>query len=173
VSLNNDIAAQAKITEEQLAEYIVAATGEVFATMIGNVEIAADYPLQEPVIKFKCSVTGMVGFAGTYSGVVSLHCPVRLAKRITSEMLGMSSDEVEEGGADMHDAIGEIANMLAGSIKMVLSKGGTDVKLSVPTVISGEDYTVEILSDVDCVVIPFNVGSERFLVGLTLKNDEA
>ena len=56
---------------------------------------------------------------------------------------------------------------------MILSKGGLDVKLSIPTVIAGEDYTVNSLSDIDCVVIPFNVdGSERFLVGLTLKKEE-
>lgn len=63
--------------------------------------------------------------------------------------------------------------MLGGSVKMILSKGGLDVKLSIPTVIAGEDYTVNSLSDIDCVVIPFNVdASERFLVGLTLKKEE-
>ena len=84
-------------------------------------------------------------------------------------MLGM---ECEEVGDDLNDAIGEIANMLGGGVKQVLSKGGLDVKLSIPTVISGEDYTVNSLSDIDCVVIPFVIENEKFLVGLTLKMEE-
>jgi chemotaxis protein CheX len=114
-------------------------------------------------------MTGMVGFAGIYSGVISVHCPVDLALKITSNMLGIECDEVNE---DLNDAIGEIANMLGGGVKQVLSKGGQDVKLSIPTVISGEDYTVNSLSDIDCVVIPFKIGGDKFLVGLTLKKEE-
>ncbi len=167
MSLNADIAAATKISEEELAKYVVDATKGVFNTM-AMMDPKAEYPLREPINRFKCSITGMVGFAGTYSGVISVHCPVGLALKITSNMLGMACDEVND---DLNDAIGEIANMLGGSVKQVLSKGGMDVKLSIPTVISGEDYTVNSLSDSDCVVIPFNNEGEKFLVGLVLKKD--
>lgn len=166
MSLNSEIANSTNLTEEMLASYIIAATQEVFSTMV-MMEPKDEFPLREHVSRFKCSITGMVGFAGTYSGVISIHCPVALALNITSSMLGMECDEVND---DLNDAIGEIANMLGGSVKQVLSKGGLDVKLSIPTVISGEDYTVNSLSDSDCVVIPFVVGEQKFLVGLTLKN---
>jgi chemotaxis protein CheX len=168
MSLNADIAESTKLTEERLAGYIIGATQEVFTTMI-MMEPKDEFPMQEPVSRFKCSITGMVGFAGTYSGVISIHCPVSLALKITSNMLGMECDEVND---DLNDAIGEIANMLGGSVKQVLSKGGLDVKLSIPTVISGEDYTVNSLSDSDCVVIPFIAEGQKFLVGLTLKKDD-
>ena len=168
MSLNPDVAASTLFTEEQLTKFIVDATQEVFTTMV-MMEPADDFPLQEPVQRFKCSITGMVGFAGMYSGVISIHCPVSLALRITSNMLGMECDEVND---DLNDAIGEIANMLGGGVKQVLSKGGLDVKLSIPTVISGEDYTVNSLSDIDCVVIPFRIDDDRFLVGLTLKKED-
>lgn len=168
MSLNSEIVASNIFTEEQLAKYIIDATQEVFSTMI-MMDISDDYPLRDPINRFKCSITGMVGFAGTYSGVISIHCPVSLALKITSSMLGMECDEENE---DLNDAIGEIANMLGGSVKQVLSKGGLDVKLSIPTVISGEDYTVNSLSDIDCVVIPFKIEEDRFLVGLTLTKEE-
>jgi len=167
VSLNAAIAAMT-FSEEQLAKYVIDATKEVFSTMV-MMDLTDDYPLKEPVKRFKCSITGMVGFAGTYSGVISMHCPANLAMKITSNMLGMECDEVNE---DLNDAIGEISNMLGGSVKQVLSKGGLDVKLSIPTVISGEDYTVNSLSDSDCVVIPFVIGDEKFLVGLVLKKED-
>jgi chemotaxis protein CheX len=168
VSLNAAIVAATKFSEEQLAKYIIDATKEVFSTMV-MMDPADDYPMQEPVNRFKCSITGMVGFAGTYSGVISMHCPVGLAMKITSNMLGMECDEVNE---DLNDAIGEISNMLGGSVKQVLSKGGLDVKLSIPTVIAGEDYTVNSLSDSDCVVIPFKIDDDKFLVGLVLKKED-
>jgi chemotaxis protein CheX len=168
MSLNADIAETTKFTEEVLAGYVISATREVFTTMV-MMDPQDEFPLQEPVSRFKCSITGMVGFAGTYSGVISIHCPVALALKITSSMLGMECDEVND---DLNDAIGEIANMLGGSVKQVLSKGGLDVKLSIPTVISGEDYTVNSLSDSDCVVIPFVVEGLKFLVGLTLKKGD-
>ena len=168
MSLNPDIAQSSNFSEEQIAGYVVAATREVFSTMV-MMDVTADFPLKEPVSRFKCSITGMVGFAGTYSGVISIHCPVALALKITSNMLGVECDEAND---DLNDAIGEIANMLGGSVKQVLSKGGLDVKLSIPTVISGEDYTVNSLSDNDCVVVPFTVEGYTLLVGLTLKKEE-
>lgn len=168
MSLNAEIAASTTFSEDQLAQYVINATREVFSTMV-MMDPADDYPLREPINRFKCSITGMVGFAGTYSGVISIHCPVVLALKITSSMLGMECEEVNE---DLNDAIGEIANMLGGNVKQVLSKGGLDVKLSIPTVISGEDYTVNSLSDSDCVVIPFGIDEDRFIVGLTLKKED-
>lgn len=167
MSLNPEVTESTKFTEEQLATYVIDATRDVFSTMV-MMEPSDEYPLREPVNRFKCSITGMVGFAGIYSGVISIHCPVSLALKVTSSMLGVECDEVNE---DLNDAVGEIANMLGGSVKQVLSKGGLDVKLSIPTVISGEDYTVNSLSDMDCVVIPFVVDDSKFLVGLTLKKE--
>jgi chemotaxis protein CheX len=168
MSLNPDISRLTSFSEEQVAGFVISATREVFSTMV-LLDVVDDFPLKEPVSRFKCSITGMVGFAGTYSGVISIHCPVDLALKITSNMLGIECDEVNE---DLNDAIGEIANMLGGSVKQVLSKGGLDVKLSIPTVISGEDYTVNSLSDNDCVVVPFAVEGHTLLVGLTLKKEE-
>jgi chemotaxis protein CheX len=168
MSLNPDIFRSTSFTEEQIAGYVIDATKEVFSTMV-MMEVIDDFPLKEPVSRFKCSITGMVGFAGTYSGVISIHCPVDLALKITSNMLGVDCDEIND---DLNDAIGEIANMLGGNVKQVLSKGGLDVKLSIPTVISGEDYTVNSLSDNDCVVVPFTVKGYTMLVGLTLKKED-
>lgn len=168
MSLNQGISQLTSFTEEQIAGYVIDATREVFSTMV-MMEVVDEFPLKEPVSRFKCSITGMVGFAGTYSGVISIHCPVALALQITSNMLGIDCDEVND---DLNDAIGEIANMLGGSAKQVLSKGGLDVKLSIPTVISGEDYTVNSLSDNDCVVVPFTIENHTLLVGLTLKKED-
>jgi chemotaxis protein CheX len=61
--------------------------------------------------------------------------------------------------------------MLGGHVKMVLSKGGLDMNISIPTVIAGEDYTINSMSESDCVVVPFTTEGDRFLVGLKLKKE--
>lgn len=153
--------------EEELAHYVISATKDVFSTMV-MMELEDHFPLREPVTRLQCSITGMVGMAGIYSGILSVHCPQPLALAITSNMLGM---DVTEVGEDVNDALGEIANMLGGHVKQVLSKGGLDLNLSIPTVISGESYTINCMADKDCVIIPFSWNDERFLVGLTLRKE--
>jgi chemotaxis protein CheX len=165
MSLNAKVMEFAHLQEKDMARYIIDATREVFSTMVA-MEVEGCYPLVEPVTQFHCSVTGMVGMAGSYTGMLSIHCPARLAMRMTSNMLGM---EVEEVGDDVSDALGEIANMLGGHVKQVLSKGGLDLNLSIPTVISGETYTIRSTNNDDCVAVPFQYNEEKFLVGLTLR----
>jgi len=168
MSLNVNVMESAHIQEQEMTRYIIEATREVFSTMVA-MEIVDCYPLVDPVTKFHCSITGMVGMAGSYTGMLSIHCPALLAMKMTSNMLGM---EVEEVGEDVQDALGEIANMLGGHVKQVLSKGGLDLNLSIPTVISGETYTIHSTNNDDCVVIPFQCEDDRFLVGLTLKKEQ-
>jgi chemotaxis protein CheX len=167
MSLNAKVIECIHLQEKEMARYIIDATKEVFSTMVA-MEVEDCYPLAEQVTQFHCSVTGMVGMAGSYTGMLSIHCPAPLAMKITSNMLGM---DVEEVGEDVSDALGEIANMLGGHVKQVLSKGGLDLNLSIPTVISGETYTIHSTENDDCVVIPFQHGEEKFLVGLTLKKE--
>jgi chemotaxis protein CheX len=167
MTLNAAVEQATHLKEGDMAQHVIDATKEVFSTMI-MMELEDSFPLQEPITHFHCSVTGMVGMAGTYTGILSIHCPQSFALRITSNMLGMEVDEV---GEDVNDALGEIANMLGGYIKMVLSKGGMDINLSIPTVISGEEYTISAVADSDCVIVPFTHDNERFLVGLKLRKE--
>jgi len=168
--MNNDQGSGAgvKFTEEQLSSFVIDATRDIFSTMI-MMELRNESPLAETIDHFHDSISGMVGFAGIYSGALSIHCPLSLARKITSSMLGMECDEIDD---DINDALGEIANMLGGSIKHMLSTSGLDVKLSTPTVISGENYKVKSLSDSNSVVIPFFREDERLLVGLTLAKED-
>ena len=56
---------------------------------------------------------------------------------MASKMLGMPPEEVDN---DSWDALGEIANMIAGNFKGKLSGVGNHCMLSVPTIIVGSDY---------------------------------
>ncbi len=144
---------------------IVDATLEIFTGMV-MMEISQDgEPLEELGI-MKNSITGMVGLAGTHKGMLAVHFPNSLALAITTSFLGM---EVEQVNEDVQDAIGEIANMLGGNVKTILSDKGRDIQLSLPSTISGEEYSFMSQNEVDQIVLPFKAPAGVFFVELELE----
>nr|WP_240193520.1 chemotaxis protein CheX [Desulfobulbus alkaliphilus] len=112
------------------------------------------------------SITGMVGLAGTHKGVLAVHFPNQVAKEVTSSFLGVEVDEINE---DVQDAIGEIANMLGGNLKTILSDRGKDIQLSLPSTISGEKYSFTSQTEVDQVILPFQAPGGIFYVEVELE----
>ncbi|MCF8025531.1 MAG: chemotaxis protein CheX [Desulfobacteraceae bacterium] len=146
-------------------EKIVEVAKEIFETMV-MVDVTAGTPLDEHVSRFECSLSAMVGFAGFKQGNLSIHAPDKVARGLTQDFLGM---EVEEINEDVEDAMGELANMLAGSLKPFISENGGKVELSLPSVVHGEEYTLTVVNKADWVLVPFTVAHGDFLVGLELK----
>jgi chemotaxis protein CheX len=167
MTLNAAVEEAIHLSEDDMARHVIDATKEVFSTMV-MMDLEESYPVLEKVNRFHCSISGMVGLAGTYTGILAIHCPQAFAMRIASNMLGM---DIEEVGEDVNDALGEIANMLGGYVKLVLSKGGMDINLSIPTIISGEEYSINAMSESDCVIVPFTHEGEKFLVSLKLRKE--
>jgi chemotaxis protein CheX len=112
---------------------------EVFEIMLG---CRLDPPDAEQTLKTEC--TAMVGLAGQLCGVVTLRCSADAASLMTSRMLGVDPKDTT---TEMWDAIGEIANMIAGNFKNKLTGLADGCLLSVPTVIIGEDYCMHSLAD--------------------------
>lgn len=141
------------------------ATQEVFETMI-MLEVTPQPPLPVLVSNFTDSVSGIVGLAGsTCKGMLAIHAPDDVAMAITGRFLGVPVDEINE---DVTDAFGELANMLAGNIKMVLDEAGSDITLSVPSYVFGRDYHVECIAEANWVVIPFESDDGEFIVELQI-----
>jgi chemotaxis protein CheX len=95
-------------------------------------------------------VTSMVGLAGRVCGVLTLRCSAASAALIASKMLGVDAGQ---DGAEVWDAIGEVSNMIAGNFKNKIAGMGDGCMLSVPTVITGADYSLRALGDSDKVEI--------------------
>lgn len=156
-----------QVTEGKLVSMMVRDVTDVFSTMVG-IDDLLHLPIQIDVTRdFQDCVTAMVGLAGQYNGLVSIHIPSPLAMNITSQMLGM---EVSEINQDVNDALGEIANMVAGCFKQHFSKGGSDVRISIPSVVYGADYTFSpgTLGS-DNLTLKFAADEEWFMVALTLE----
>ena len=154
-------------TEERLTKLLTQDVQEIFSSMVGVEDILYLPPQMDLTNHFKDCLTAMVGLAGSYSGLVSIHVPWPLALSFTSLMLGMEVTEIDD---DVNDAMGEIANMIAGSFKQHLSKGGSDIQLSTPSVVNGSDYTVSSGSNIENITLKLATDEEWFMVSLSLED---
>jgi chemotaxis protein CheX len=107
----------------------------VFQTMIGLDVKAVDTPFC-PTGEV---ITSIISLAGTWKGAVLVRCGIEEAFDFTSRMIGI--DPPTNLNDDVRDAMGELANMVGGNLKSVLPSG---VGLSLPTVVWGHDYTMQI-----------------------------
>jgi len=149
----------------EITDKMIEATVEIFTTMVMMDISVAGEPSKE-LGQLKNTITGMVGLAGTYKGVLAVHIPRHVALAITSSFLGMDVDEMNE---DVQDAIGEIANMLGGNVKTTLSDSGKDIQLSLPSTISGDEYSFISQNQGEKVIIPFQAPDGIFHVELELE----
>ncbi|PYX70171.1 MAG: hypothetical protein DMG78_19620 [Acidobacteria bacterium] len=108
---------------------------EVFGLMLGERLDAAPEPASENSL----DVTSMVGFAGSLCGLLTLRCSSKSAALMARKMLGTDGAGAK---SQMEDAVGEVCNMVAGNFKNKISGIGDGCKLSVPTVITGSNYSL-------------------------------
>ena len=154
--------------ESLLSQQLMRDVKEIFGSMVG-LEDLLHLPIQiDPVTNFKDCISALVGLAGTYNGLVSLHMPSSLAIAATSSMLGMEVTELDD---DVNDAMGEIANMIAGSFKQHLSKSGMDVHISTPSVVYGKEYIITLGNNPDQIAVRFATEDDWFMVAVAFEEN--
>ena len=144
---------------------IIECAKEIFSTMV-MMEISVNGEPMTKSLPLTESITGVIGLAGTHKGVLAIHIPNKVAMAITSSFLGMDVDEINE---DVEDAIGELANMLGGNVKSILSENGRDINLSLPSTITGRQYDFQPTKDADRIIIPFQCEAGEFSIDLQLE----
>lgn len=149
----------------ELREKIFESVKEIFTTMV-MMDVAAGGEIPKEKIPLTESISGIIGLAGTHKGVLAIHLPHRVAMAITSSFLGMDVDEIN---SDVEDAVGELANMLGGNVKSILSENGRDINLSMPTTISGKQYDFQSKKDAESLVIPCRCDAGDFIIELQLE----
>ncbi len=105
----------------------------VFSTMIG-LEIV---PSSDPWSPDGNRLTAAVHLSGDWNGVVLLECDRRQACAFAARFLSIDlPDTVDD---TVRDVLGEVANMIGGNLKCVVTRG---ISLSMPSVVDGGDYRV-------------------------------
>ena len=112
-------------------------------------------------------ITGTIGIAGDISGTISLRFRKDLICRLASVFL---NEEITEINEHVMDATGELANIIAGSTKGILSQTmHIDFKLAIPTTIMGSGHVLGYPSGSSIVIIPFVIEDSRFYLEICLK----
>lgn len=148
----------------QLEQVIIDATEEIFSSMVmlgttpGPAFVRSDAPLVD-------SVSGIIRLDGAYCGLLAIHLPTQSALEVSGSFLDLHLDEV---GEDVCDAVGELANMLAGNVKAVLDPSGSGIQLSMPETIFGDEYIFERSSGGTNICVPFYLDNGEFTVELQL-----
>ena len=145
-----------------VGQAIIDGTQEVFTTML-MVELEAGKPILGKGGDVQANITSMLGLGKDIRGMLAVHCPADVAKNITGSFLGM---EVEELDDDVKDAIGEIANMVAGSLKISFQENGQDIELAIPTTIVGDSFRTSGMFGATRVAVPFTMNGSTFLIEL-------
>jgi chemotaxis protein CheX len=141
----------------------VNSTREVFAKMVGvKAETGAPHLKDNATLSY--DVSGIIGFSGDLVGSVVVSFQMKTAQKLVSSFVGCDLDPATP---DFADAIGELANMIAGSAKKDLT--GLTANISVPTVIIGTGHKVARLNGVPCIVIPCKTPVGDFAVEVNIK----
>jgi chemotaxis protein CheX len=136
-----DTSAAVRSHEENWQPVLELAVEEVFEIMVG----CRVKPTPNADHQSSGEFTAMVGLAGALCGVLTVCCDAQTATRLARCMLG----DIVSSEDQVSDALGEFCNMVAGNFKNKLAGMDGRCMLSVPTIISGEEYEFRSLADGD------------------------
>jgi chemotaxis protein CheX len=147
--------------------YLDETVAEVFSMMLGFTTEAM--PTEGDPHTGDNGTTAVVGFSGAMRGLCGVRVTTRAAAAIASAMLGGAP--MAEDDESLGDAVGELCNMLAGGWKNRIPSLSSRCSLSPPTVISGREYTVHMISPAVVLARTYRFNEE--FVYLTLHCEES
>lgn len=153
-------AAPAKLSAKYIIPF-VESTRKVFETMV-KVHARIGKPSLMEGAAATYDVSGVIGFSGEIVGTVVVSFQMKAAQALVNALTGA---EIDPAGCDFVDAIGELANMIAGSAKKDL---GRQASIAIPTVIVGKGHKIGRLSGVPCVLIPCQTDLGDFAVEVNI-----
>lgn len=130
----------------------------VFETML-NTKVTVEKPFVKTEDNFSHDITGIIALSGEAVGSVAVSFPLETAKNAVEAFAGT---RLEAEDPNFSDAIGELANMIAGNAKKNLDD--LCIYISVPTVIIGHNHRLGrhqlgpwIVLQCNSVLGPFNI----------------
>ena len=151
------------MNHEILAPF-VGSLGDTFSTML-NCEIRPHSGNSIFATPHYHDVSGIIGFTGRGEGIVVVSLSRLAALQAASALLLVETTEIN---ADVIDAIGEIANMVAGAAKAKLES--YRLRIGLPSVITGPSHEISMPSNVQPMCIGFDSdwGPLSLTVGMML-----
>lgn len=160
-----------RIGESTRVEYLnpfIASIIDVFDTMV-HVAIVRQTPFIGKNTLPENEVSGIIGLTGKAKGAAVISLGRETAIRCTERLLGRRPPTVN---ADVRDAVGEMANIVAGGAKAQMQQ--LKLSVSLPSIIIGRNHLTNFPSNITPVCVPFQceLGPVSLQVGLREETDE-
>ncbi len=122
------------VTDVCFHDTLIEAASEVFETMMF---MALEEVAPEDAHMEEDSLLSSITFTGALEGCLAICCGSQDAKLIAANMLGMEPED-DISMEDICDAMGEVSNMVLGSIKKRIADSVGEITVSIPCTVSGK-----------------------------------
>jgi chemotaxis protein CheX len=154
-----------EIQDLALSDMLFTAAQEVCTSMlsmeIARTETRSDL-IPEPPFD---GVLSVIGLTGPWTGNGYLRCAGKTACDLASRFLGIGPETVDD---DVLDAVGEITNMVVGSVKNLLEDHLGLIQMSIPTVVYGKNISTRNLKTELTIPVVCTYEGGEFLLSLCL-----
>ncbi|WP_130470958.1 chemotaxis protein CheX [Candidatus Magnetaquicoccus inordinatus] len=123
-------------------------------------------PEDQPYKPPQADITAVVGFSGYLQGGVHLSAPFHAAIGLASAFSGETIDKLDDVACD---ALGELTNIIAGSVKERVNDA---VFLTPPQVVTGENHNVSYTKILESTKCYFRTDNGPFFVEVFYVNRE-
>lgn len=155
--------------DDDLEKVLEEATISVFNTML-SFQLEREQ-LPGKMFNGDAHIAGAVGFTGDYNGIIYLYSSAVYARQMTCCLLGMKDEEIE-GDEMVNDAMGELTNMIAGSVKSKLDNHGDQCTMTIPSVVRGADFRIEPMTGVRRRTLSFSCNGGSVITEALIKSRE-
>ena len=151
-----------EIVPSELAQIVES----VFATMLGLEVMECNTAWFDSPDR----LTSAVHLSGGWNGAVLMECDRTQACRLTGRFLSMGTGEPQPTPTVVDDVVrdlvGELANMIGGNLKCVLTHG---VLLSIPSVVDGSEASIRVCKTEVRERLPFRSSEGVFWITVLTK----
>ncbi len=114
-------------------------------------------------------VTGLMGVTGYSKGVFSITFSKDAAVAVAGSMMMTEYAIINE---DVVDIIAELTNMISGYAREKLSEADIEFDSSPPTVVCGDNHTIDHVADAPVLGIPFSTKDGDLVVAISMEDAE-
>lgn len=155
--------------DEQLAQEITNAVRAALETTFGVTITAGQFETGSGMVSLVGDVSGVIGLAqDQLEGTMTLCLTFETVRDILPRILGNAISVTHEMTVD---AVGEMTNMVFGQVKTELNARGYEIKLGIPSVVTGRGHFVSQFHRGPYMIIPFYLDGQLFQVHIALYRD--
>ncbi len=112
-------------------------------------------------------VSAVIRLTGEARGTISVSFTEQSILAIVTNMFG---EEMKEINNEIKDAVGEITNMISGQARQKLEELGKSLKAEIPSVIAGNNHTIDHITTSQIIAIPFETDNGTFTIEVCFKD---